>query len=134
MPASSRTQHRCGGSRAPSSCSTRGPVSFNDRTCSPPCPQTGCCPPCPQLKKYLCDRRHGCSEGLLITFDKTLPNGLSATRVNRVAAPERPLTSWPLLGQPCFCSQPLHHLESDPFAVGVMLGLCQGYGVELGQD
>jgi hypothetical protein len=89
---------------------------------------------CLQLKKYLCDRRHGCSEGLLITFDKTLPNGLSATRVARVAGPDR-AASWPLLlRQPCFSSQPLHHLESDPFAVGVMMGLCQGYGLELGQE
>lgn len=82
------------------------------------------------------DRRHSCDEGLLITFDKTLPNGLSATRVSRVT--DR--VAWAQLysdrpsNAPSFMSQPLHHLESDPFAVGVMVGLCQGYGLALVPD
>jgi hypothetical protein len=89
-----------------------------------------------QLKRYLSDRRRGCDEGLLVTFDKALPNGLSATRVTRVT--DR--VAWAQLytdrpsNAPAFMSQPLHHLELDPFAVGVMMGICRGFGIELAQD
>jgi hypothetical protein len=97
-----------------------------------------------QLTRYLKDRRHGCNEGLLIIFDKALPNGLSATRLTRVNA-----AAWGQLQgssssssvgvlaglRPArLMSEALHHLESDPLAVGVMMGLCQGYGVEVMQD
>jgi hypothetical protein len=86
-----------------------------------------------QLKRYLSDRRRGCDEGLLITFDKTLPNGLSATRVTRVTDRVASQLYRPSNAR-VFMSQPLHHLESDPFAVGVMVGICRGYGIELTQD
>ena len=88
-----------------------------------------------QLKRYLSDRRAGCDEGLLITFDKTLPNGLSATRITRVTDRQ----AWARLysdrpsNAPAFMAQPLHRLESDPLAVGVMMGLCQGFGVQVVQ-
>jgi len=32
---------------------------------------------------------------------------------------------------PAFTVQPMQQLESDPLAVGVMVGLCQAYGVEV---
>lgn len=84
-----------------------------------------------QLRRYLSDSRCGCDEGLLITFDKALPNGLSATRVTRVTD----IHAWAQLyndsprNAPAFATQPMHGLESDPLAVGVMMGLCQAYGV-----
>lgn len=87
-----------------------------------------------QLKKYLSDRRQGCEEGLLITFDKTLPNGLSATRLTRVNDREASCGQQLYRSrntQAAFTSQPLHRLESDPLAVGVMMGLCQGFGIEV---
>jgi hypothetical protein len=84
-----------------------------------------------QLKKYLLDRRQGCAEGLLITFDKTLPNGLSATRLTRVPDRQAGAQLYRLRNTPGFMSQPLHRLESDPLAVGVMMGLCQGFGIEV---
>jgi hypothetical protein len=95
-----------------------------------------------QLTRYLKDRRHGCEQGLLIIFDKALPNGLSATRLTRAPASSgAQLHGSPVAGLAGLLGggarlmmEPLHHLESDPLAVGVMMGLCQGYGVEVLQD
>jgi hypothetical protein len=85
-----------------------------------------------QLRRYLKDKVHGCREGLLITFDSALVNGLSATRV---AAVDR--AAWArLLGDrpehaPEFTTEPCHHLDKDPWALGAMAGICQQYGVDV---
>jgi hypothetical protein len=87
-----------------------------------------------QLRRYLQDKVSGCREGLLITFDSALVNGLSAVRV--VGVDRR---AWArLLGEapehaPAFTSQPCGHLEQDPWAVGAMAGICQQYGVEVAE-
>jgi hypothetical protein len=83
-----------------------------------------------QLRRYLKDSVHGCREGLLITFDSALVNGLSATRV---AGVDR--AAWArLMGErpehaPEFTTQPCLHLEQDAWAVGAMAGICQQHGV-----
>lgn len=85
-----------------------------------------------QLRRYLRDKDRGCREGLLITFDAASVNGLSATRV--VAVDSR---AWArLLGErpehaPEFTTQPCHHLDKEPWAVGAMAGICQQYGVDV---
>lgn len=88
-----------------------------------------------QLQRYLQDKVAGCREGLLVTFDTCLVNGLSAVRVVGV---ER--AAWArLLGDrpehaPRFTSQPCPHLERCAWALGAMAGICAQHGVAVGEQ